>query len=329
MLSPYKIAWDGISSLDLDLLTECCFDSDSGDVSTHLSRDAVVSEFYNGSFKRAHGYKWGETLTFSVTLVKQDFSDFTEQENRRILKWLTGSPNASFLDVYKDDTDVISWSALGNWINVSSYKLANNRIVGYVAEFESMTPWALSPLQTLTKNISTTADNIMKIVLETDEPQSPVYPRITIKQNEITNIVELAAGLVETDEWLPDTVYHHIEEDGAEKYYWVDAVGKKHTSDTNTSDIEETSVKIINTYTGEDGQLHEISAKILRNIKGETVVLDGANRVVSSSRTDGRIFGDDFSWKWLPLIEGENNISVIGNCSVTIEWRSPMKCGEF
>ena len=326
MLSPYKIEWDGISSLDLDLLTDCCFDSDNGDVSTHLSRDAVVSESYNGTFKRTHGYKWGETLTFSVTLIKKDFSDFTEQENRKILRWLTSNPNASFLDVYKDDADVISWSALGNWVNVSSYKMANNRIVGYVAEFESTTPWALSPLKTVTKNISTTAYNVINMTLETDEPKIPVYPRIIIKQNEITNIIELAAGLTETDEWLPNTVYHC---EDVEKYYWVDAAGEKHTSDTNTSSIDETSVKIVNTYTGDDGKQHEAIVKILRNIKGETVVLDGANRVVSSSRTDGRIFGSDFSWQWLPLVEGTNKISVIGNCSVTFEWRSPMKIGEF
>ena len=69
--------------------------------------------------------------------------------------------------------------------------------------------------------------------------------------------------------------------------------------------------------------------KIVNNIKGETVVLDGANRVVSSSRANGRIFGSDFSWQWLPFIDGVNNISITGNCSVTFDWRTPMKTGEF
>jgi hypothetical protein len=68
--------------------------------------------------------------------------------------------------------------------------------------------------------------------------------------------------------------------------------------------------------------------RIANNTRGEIVVVDGANRVISSSRT--RIFGDDFiNWNWLPLYDGINSISVEGNCTVIIEWREPVKCGDF
>ena len=67
------------------------------------------------------------------------------------------------------------------------------------------------------------------------------------------------------------------------------------------------------------------------------VVLDGANKVVSNYSIDEsgketmdiRIFGDDFSWNWIPLYEGKNELSFVGNCTVTIEYRYPIKCGEF
>ena len=42
-----------------------------------------------------------------------------------------------------------------------------------------------------------------------------------------------------------------------------------------------------------------------KNVSQEIVVLDGANKTVSSNR-DGRIFGDDFNWQWMPLTPGEN-----------------------
>ena len=315
-----------MSSLDFDLWTEISFDGDNGDVETHLSREAIVSESYNGAIKRAHGYRWEDTLMFSVTFIKKNYEDFTEQENRKILKWLTGVPNASFIDVYKDDSEVVEWCALGNWINVSQYKLANGRVVGYIAEFESLMPWALSPLKTVTKNIENIDDKFITIMVDTDEPQSPIYPRITIKQNSNV-IVNVDHALTDSDEWLDGTVYYY---DGDKKYYWRDSEGVKYTSDTNDSQISTTSVVINNTYVDEDNITHTVSSKVKNNFTNETIILDGANQVISSSRTDGRIFGDDFiNWTWLPLFEGTNTLSVIGNCKITIEWREPIKCGEF
>ena len=309
-----------MSSLEFDLWTELAFDSDSGDTETHLSREAVISESYNGTLNRVHGYKWDESFTFTVTLVKQDYSDFTQQENRAILKWLTSSKNAGFIDIYKDDSEVISWSALGNFITVSQYKMGNGRIVGYVAEWESATPWALSPLKTITKDVSNPTDNTITIQVDTDEPESAIYPRITIQQDNVTSVVEINTPLTDKDKLIDGTVYHYDD-----TYYWRDAEGTFHESNENVSGFDTMSVVITNTYKN----TNIITSTVKNNIKGETVALDGANRVISSSRTNGRIFGDDFSWQWLPLFEGTNTISVVGNCTVKFEWREPIKTGEF
>ena len=62
--------------------------------------------------------------------------------------------------------------------------------------------------------------------------------------------------------------------------------------------------------------------------QGETVVIDGANRIISSSNKS-RIFGEGFNWKWLSLRRGENTIEVTGDCVITFEWRDPIKIGQF
>ena len=321
MIAPYKITYSGFSSLDMDCWTGLAFDGDAGDAETHLSREAQISESYNGSRNHIHGYRWSEPFMFQVTFTKQDYSEFTSEENRKMLKWLTGNPNASFVDIYMDDSEVIEWSSLGNWINVSQYKNGNGQIIGYVAEWEAVHPWALSPLYTITKDASDPNNNKITINLETDDPQSAVYPRITIQQND-SNIITINHAMGDTDTWLAGSVYKYNN-----TYYWVDASGVKHTSEENTSGFETTSVSIKNTHTDEYGKVTSFDSYVKNNITGEKVILDGANRVVSSSSV--RVFGDDFSWNWTPLYEGKNELSFVGNCTVTVEFRYPIKCGEF
>ena len=71
MISPYKIGWNGLVSIDIpfDIITQCSFDGDSGDSETFLSRDAVVSETYNGAIKKGSMYKWNESLNLISVLI--------------------------------------------------------------------------------------------------------------------------------------------------------------------------------------------------------------------------------------------------------------------
>lgn len=232
MLSPYKISWDGLSSLEFDVIVELAFESDSGAVETHLSKEAVVSETYNGVLKRVHGYKWSESFTFQLTLIKNDFGNFTAEENRRILKWLTGRPNAGFIDIYKDDSEVIEFSALGNFVNVSTYKLGNGRVVGYVADWESLMPYALSRLHTVSKKISSAEDNRITIEIDTDESQSAVYPRVTITHDG-NNFVRIADDKEydSNSKMLPNTAYYN-----GTTFYWKPSTAQLRTSNARPAD---------------------------------------------------------------------------------------------
>ena len=327
MISPYKFTFRGLSSLDFDVYSELSFDSDSGETNSFLNKEALSFESYNGSFRRVHSYKYSDVLAPTFSIIKKDYSDFTYEENRRILKWLTSEPNASFLDVYHDDSNVVSFCLLGNVTELNQYKNTNGSVIGYTFVFECVSPYAFSDLKIITRDVSNPSNSSIIINLETDEPLSAVYPRITINQDNVTSLVKISQALTDQDEWLDGVVYYYETDN---KYYWVDADGVKHTSSTNTSGIETTGVVITNTYIDSDKTTHIFKSKIKNNIKGETVILDGANRAISSSRSNGRIFGNDFvNWSWIPLYEGKNELSFVGNCTVKIEYREPIKCGEL
>ena len=321
MISVNRILYNGYSSQDFDLMTCLSFDSDSGDTETYLSREAVSSESYRGDFRRVHNYKYQDVLSPQITFIKEDFGDFSLDESRKVLKWLTSKDTTSFLTVYHDDSEVISYEILGGFTEINMHKSGSGRVVGITATFESVASWAFSPLYTITKDVSSPTDNTITINLETDDSM-PVYPRITIKQDDTTNIIAIDHKMGDTDNWVEGSVFKYNND-----YYWIDADGIKHTSATNTSGFDTTSVSIRNVHTDYKGVIRTFDALVKNNIKSEKVVLDGANRIVSSSST--RIFGDDFSWNWTPLYEGKNELSFVGNCTVTIEYRTPIKCGEF
>jgi hypothetical protein len=275
MISPHRIKYHGVESAELnilDLIMCVAFDSDNGETSTFLNREAVVSETYDGRYKRVHAYKYSESFSPKFTFMKKGFGNFTMEEVRQVLKWLTGTDTTALLDVYYDDSNVVSWSAIGGWTEISTYKLANNRTVGIVATFEAVTPYAMSGLySTEPKTITSTGTIIIDI--DTDDSK-PVYPRVTIQANSA-------------------------------------------------------NIKFINTHTDFlDVSKSYNSLELSNNTLGEKIMVDGANKLITSTNTTRR-FGDDFNWIWPELYDGKNEIAIEGDCIVTLEWREIRKIGEY
>lgn len=276
MVSPHHIKYAGISSEELnmiDLVMCAALDSDNGETNTYLNRSAVQSESHDGRYKQTARYKYDEVFAPKFTFLKKNFGDFSMDEVRILLKYLTSKDTTALLEVFYDDSEVVSWAAIGGWTEINLHKLANNRTIGVTAVFSAVHPFALSGLYTITKTI-TSSDNKIVINVDTDDNQ-PVYPRITI---------------------------------------------------TNPA----TSITFKNTHTDFFNNKKPLRpATINNNISSETIVVDGANKIVSSTKTGGRTFGDDFSWNWLELIDGKNEIVVDGNCNVKLEWREVRKIGEY
>lgn len=275
MINPHKIKYNKISSNELnvlDLIMCVAFDSDNGETSTFLNREAVASETHDGRYKRVARYKHNEVFSPKFTFMKKGFGDFTMEEVRMVLKWLTSLDTTSVLDVYYDDSEAVSWSAIGGWTEISTYKYANNRTVGITATFEAVTPYALSDLRRPDPITITSTNNKFTIEIDTDDNQ-PVYPRVTIQE-------------------------------------------------------KGTGVKFVNKHTDAFNRSTTYESIVLKNnTSGENIIVDGANQIITSSRK--RIFGDDFNRNWLALYDGKNEITVEGNCTVILEYRTVIKCGEY
>lgn len=334
MLAPNRIKFAGVFSNELnmpDLIMDCAFDSDNSEVGTFLTREAVASESYDGRNRRISSFKYTENFAPKFTFLKKGFGDFTQDEVRALLKYLTSRDTTGLLEVYDDDSNVISWASIGNFSEIQLYKIANKRTVGVTAVWDSISPFCLSDLYTVTKVISSPADNKITINIDTDD-NKPVYPRIAINHgyNGVPHtIVRVPDDTVytTTSDMVPNTVYYN-----GVTYYWKTPESDDgvyfHSSTTNPN-LATTSVKLTNTHTDFFNQKKALPSVIVKNNNStEIVELDGANKIVSSSSVR-RIFGDDFNWQWLELYDGKNEITIEGNCEVTLSWREARKIGEY
>ena len=337
MISPNRIRFGGIFSDELnmpDLIMDCAFESDNSEVSTFLTREAITSETYDGRNKKISLFKYTENFSPKFTFIKKNFEDFTQDEIRSLLKYLTSKDTTSLLEIYDDDSNVISWASIGNFSEIQLYKITNKRTVGVTAVWSSISPFAMSDLYIVTKTISSSENNKITIEIDTDD-NKPIYPRVTINHGygDVSTphtVVRIPTG----------TVYNHLS-DMVENtayfngitYYWKTAPGTDEAyfnSSTTNPNLNTTSVRITNTHTDLLNKKTVLSPVIIKNnTSTEKVVLDGANKIISSSNTK-RIFGDDFvNWQWLELYDGKNEITIEGNCEVTLQWRTVIKCGEF
>ena len=328
MISLNRIKFGGVFSNELnmpDLIMDCAFDSDDSEVSTFLTREAVASESYDGRNRRINSFKYTENFAPKFTFIKKEFVDFTQEEIRALLKYLTFTDTTGLLEAYDDDSNVVSWASIGNFSEIQLYKIANKRVVGITAVWDSISPFALSDLYTVTK-IPTATDNKIIIEIDTDD-NKPVCPRVTIKQKgtvvEIPTEITLNAlsDMVENTVYFNGTTYYWKTSDSTDDAYFNES--------TSLPDIETTSVRLRNTHTDFLNQSKNLGAVIVKNnTPEETIVLDGANKIVSSDSTR-RIFGDDFNLQHLELYDGKNEIAIEGNCEVTFEWRAARKIGEY
>lgn len=411
MISPHRIKYNKIFSNELgilDLIMDVSIDSDSGETSTFLNRSEVVSESYDGRYKNTIRYKYDEAFAPKFTFMKNNFECFTMEEVRYLLKYLTSIDTTSLLEVYYDDSNVVSFAAIGGWTEINLHKISNSGTVAITAVFSSIMPYALSDLYTITKtpaavintpmyywratgtgvptylltfdaipkigtvvysssteisesvinvNISLygaisamedetytvnskvfslellgtktkrTYDNKIVINIDTDEPQQAVFPRITIKQEGIVVPVTPETIYTATSNMVENTVYFN-----GTTYYWKTAPSTDaayfNSSATNPN-LSTTSVRFTNQHTDFFNQpSNPILTVVKNNTSTEEVVLDGANKIISTNSTR-RIFGDDFNWQWLELYDGKNEITIEGNCEVTLEWREVRKIGEY
>lgn len=431
MIDAHRIVYNNLSSEEFDVTLHLSFDNESGASNSFLNREAISTEVYDGSRKFIHGSKYTDSATPRFTLIKKDFGDFSHEENRRILSWLTGNSKPSWLEVYQDDSNVISYRYFCVPTTVEQYKLSNGRIVGYEFEIFSDAPYAWSrkftypEVYATTEEISNNDENNDYLVISgtkdftitcnTDEYNKPIYPRVTVTFKGKNPYFPIDVNPLEesTYHMVPNVIYSWLEQyrkatdykegttyysdkNGTEAnpqpknateivngeyytyvnqthlyvnlngvddngryatqallgspepsgdfveyiyYYFVDDGYIKKLINTTNNGITVYSwkpiakvgmaVKISNTY-----NLNGISttkeAIVAGGVLDETIILDGTNKIVSGTKgATARIIGDDFNWEWIPLVYGDNTITVSGNCTIKFEWIEPRKVGSL
>lgn len=391
MIDAHRIVYNGLDSLDLDLTTHLSFDNESGASSSFLNREAISTEVYDGSRKRIHGSKYTDSATPRFTLIKQDFQDFTPEENRRVLSWLTSNDKPSWLEVYQDNSNVLSYKYFCIPTSVEQYKLSNGRVVGYEFEIFSDAPHAWSrkfiypevykTTEELSNNDETNdylqvyGTKDFTITCNTDEYNKPIYPTVTINFSDTDIYIPINTDPMK-DNYLmiPNTIYSY----NGGYYINLSSEGKKIQLASNnpiTSNMDSVVISSGNYilegyyYFTQEGVIAqkigtqdnqgqwkyewEIITEVGAAVKidnttigtstivtggaiDETIILDGTNKVISAYTTINgalvqkpKIIGNHFSWEWLSLNYGENNIVITGNCDVKLEWLEPRKVGSL
>ena len=150
--------------------------ADSGETDTFLSTEAVYSDSYDGTRQKFYGAKYDQVAAPQITVIKQDGTDLGIADNRKILKWLTGSRQSTWMDFYIGDE--VKYRLLGRVKSVSQYKM-DAKVVGLILTFESVSPYGYSSLQTVSQSL--TGDETITINCDTDDLYSYVSMNTTFE----------------------------------------------------------------------------------------------------------------------------------------------------
>ena len=223
MISAQRINWCGLDSMEFDLITYLSFDSDNGNVQSFLNQDGIYTEHYDGH-RTIHRAKTNEFFTPTFTFLKDGFGDFTMEEQRKILSWLS-TDKPGWLNVYHDDSNVLSYRCFGTWESIELYKLGNGRVVGYVVSFASTHPYAWSDKFSYPSNYNETDDYLqvngveqITITCNTDEYNKLIYPKVIVDFNGTDIYFPISKKPSSDDYMIPNVIYTFIEND-TEKFY--------------------------------------------------------------------------------------------------------------
>ena len=151
------------------------FDADLGEVDSYLTMEPIYTDTFDGELRNDFGAKYTDVARPVVTFVESDGSDITPYKVRSVLRWLTGAKDVSFMDIC--DEDGISVCAyIGRFTDVKLQKI-DARVVGIVAYFTSISPFAYSDIKEVKFTVTETGTDFA-IDNDTDDIYNPLYPSI-------------------------------------------------------------------------------------------------------------------------------------------------------
>lgn len=174
-----KIRFRERSNYD-ERLVVSTFEPDSGETDSYLTMEPVYTDSYDGAIRTDYGAKYSDVARPSVTLIDVDGEDIIPSKVRSVLRWLTGSRQNSWMDVYNVDDEIVC-SYLGRFTDVKLQKM-DSRVIGIRAEFTSVSPWAYSEVKEVKMEIDGETD--FSIDNDSDDLYSCVYPQMIFMNNQ-------------------------------------------------------------------------------------------------------------------------------------------------
>ena len=292
------------------------FEPDSGFVDSYLGMDQITTNSYDGTKKNFYGSKYNSSAEILITLVKPDGTDFSMADNRKVLRWLTGSRQASWLDLYVNDKLVYSF--YGNITACQQQKL-DARIIGIQVTFSSLHPWAWSAPQVFNCTIG---EKMIRI-----DDNGAIYNTY----EEFEYFGSTNAGLVYNSN-NNDSFMFNITDDGV--VYNDSSVTLQID---NKSDDLYTLINLNLEYANVnsptlfiDNMSLEEEPTIITGIGKEEVISLSAGQFIISETFPNRVFGDSFNFIWPKLRPGVNRLLVdgLGLGKLHFMYRYPIKIGD-
>ena len=166
------------------------FEADDGESDTFLGMDPIYSDRPDGTRRIDYGAKFNSVIVSKISVIKSDGTDFSVLEVRNFLKWTTGSRKNSFLELCEWDEATSAWSPkfrlLGRTTAAYQQKL-DARTVGLIIEFTTVSPFAFSPVQTISREISGSETFIIEN--ETDDIDTPIYLNVRFENSKSGDLI--------------------------------------------------------------------------------------------------------------------------------------------
>ena len=310
-----SFTYNGLNSAkDMGLIIAAfASDTDNGLTDTFLSMDISSDDYYDGTKRYTYNSRYNTQAIVTITVVKNNGKDFSLQQVRSCLRWLTGAKTDSWLDMYNGDE--IKYSFLGRVTNVQNYKL-DARIVGLTITFTSVSPWAYSAPQvfdcSIYQLIDITEDGVLLKcggdVIPFGTDNEGVLSVSYLDNNNYFNITDDGVAYI-------DNSYRTVIDNQSDDLYTYIYLDIDYINESSSF------VSIRNITLGEETKVTNIRTN-------ESISISAKQFIISN--VPNKIFGDTFNFVWPRLQPGLNDFIVEGNGrgSAKFTYRYPMKVGD-
>lgn len=309
-----NFSYMGVNSLDKNLIVVHFDNGDNGETETFLGMDSVYTETVYGTHRHDYGAKYNDVAKPKISVMKRSGTDFTVAEVRDFLRWTTGVRKVSYLDMMEGNT--VKFSFLGRVINVLQHKM-DARTVGFTIEFESTSPWAWSPQQTLSRAFGQDLSVDGNGVLDNDGHFLSISGDGILVNGENSVFDITNDGVMFLNSYTQCEINN--ETDDLYSYVYLDTTFKNVTARNLT---------IKNNTLYAKSEKSDGLTEITGITANETIKLTMEQFIISS--VPYKVFGNDFNFIWPKLLPGVNQfvIECDGTGILEFSYRYPIKIGD-